>query len=232
MQVQSEQVVWQLDLLARTLALVVVPLTAMFYVILRLVSNHYWLYVFEWEGPIEWATVLLLLLSAVILIRTAYVATSNAPVRVFAMCAAAASIFVSGEELSWGQRIFELQTPGWWRAINSQGELTLHNLHSVQRYRHWPLLLVGLSGVVLVLLSRYSEVVRQKLWFSELLPPRFLIWTFVLMIVAFILHEWYWQWPDALGQFKEFAHRSEELGEFRLAASACAYSANLLARRQ
>ncbi len=40
-----------------------------------------------------------------------------------------AAFYVAGEEISWGQRIFGLSTPEFFRAINTQGELTLHNLY-------------------------------------------------------------------------------------------------------
>jgi hypothetical protein len=37
-------------------------------------------------------------------------------------------LFVAGEEISWGQRIFNLQTPAFFQDKNIQGELNLHNL--------------------------------------------------------------------------------------------------------
>lgn len=36
--------------------------------------------------------------------------------------------FGAGEEISWGQRIFQVATPGSLAAVNSQDELNLHNL--------------------------------------------------------------------------------------------------------
>jgi hypothetical protein len=33
-----------------------------------------------------------------------------------------------GEEISWGQRIFAWDTPGWLASVNVQGETTIHNL--------------------------------------------------------------------------------------------------------
>jgi hypothetical protein len=36
--------------------------------------------------------------------------------------------FGGGEEISWGQRIFNIQTPDSLNAINNQGEITVHNI--------------------------------------------------------------------------------------------------------
>lgn len=36
--------------------------------------------------------------------------------------------FAGGEEISWGQRIFNVQTPEPLREVNNQGEITIHNI--------------------------------------------------------------------------------------------------------
>ena len=42
------------------------------------------------------------------------------------------ALFVAGEEISWGQRIFGYPTPDWIAEKNSQNEFNLHNLHFFQ----------------------------------------------------------------------------------------------------
>lgn len=37
-------------------------------------------------------------------------------------------LFGFGEEISWGQRIFDLETPAAWAELNNQDETNLHNL--------------------------------------------------------------------------------------------------------
>ncbi len=44
-----------------------------------------------------------------------------------------AFLFASGEEISWGQRIFGLAVPQAWTAVNVQKELTIHNLIYFQK---------------------------------------------------------------------------------------------------
>ncbi|MGI9319016.1 MAG: hypothetical protein ACR2QW_16945, partial [bacterium] len=44
--------------------------------------------------------------------------------------------FVAGEEISWGQRILNIETPLAIIEINSQKELTIHNLKPIQHMLH------------------------------------------------------------------------------------------------
>lgn len=45
---------------------------------------------------------------------------------------AALLIFIAGEEISWGQRIFDFDTPEEMREINTQDEFNFHNLELIQ----------------------------------------------------------------------------------------------------
>ena len=42
-------------------------------------------------------------------------------------------LFGAGEEISWGQRIFDIPTPGGYKALNAQKELSIHNLNISQK---------------------------------------------------------------------------------------------------
>ena len=53
---------------------------------------------------------------------------------VFALIAAAA-LFIAGEEISWGQRLFDLSVPEQLRQINQQDELTIHNIEAIRALR-------------------------------------------------------------------------------------------------
>ena len=52
-------------------------------------------------------------------------------------------MFVSMEEISWGQRIFSVSTPEWLRQRNIQEEINVHNLQSVQSGFHLCYILAG-----------------------------------------------------------------------------------------
>jgi hypothetical protein len=82
------------------------------------------------DGPIEYTTALLLLLSSGVLFRQSVRLLAGgwplaaALVFVYSL----AFLFGAGEEVSWGQRIFGIETPEYIAERNVQGELTLHNL--------------------------------------------------------------------------------------------------------
>jgi hypothetical protein len=65
-----------------------------------------------------------------------------------ALCALLATglLFVSLEEISWGQRIFKIETPFFLKQHNVQEELSVHNLLPVQPYIHKMYMLTGAYG--------------------------------------------------------------------------------------
>lgn len=67
-------------------------------------------------------------------------------------------VFLTGEEISWGQRIFGWGTTGVFAEINQQQETNLHNIRGVQDLFKWIQLLVGAYGVFLPLLVKRVRV--------------------------------------------------------------------------
>ncbi len=62
---------------------------------------------------------------------------------IFYLLFAAFLLLVTGEEVSWGQRIFKLRTPEFWDRVNVQGEITLHNFRGIDAN----------TGLVIIMLS-------------------------------------------------------------------------------
>jgi hypothetical protein len=82
------------------------------------------------DGFIEWLTVIALVASAVLMLQRAWAlrGVRSALFLFVTGMAAAVFLFGAGEEISWGQRIFSVETPEWLEARNKQKELNLHNL--------------------------------------------------------------------------------------------------------
>jgi hypothetical protein len=88
------------------------------------------------DGPIENAGALLFLLAGTIFLVTAYRSSElqrqcgtnhiESPLALYALGALLLVCF--GEEVSWGQRLFDYPVPAWLEALNRQGEWNLHNL--------------------------------------------------------------------------------------------------------
>lgn len=82
------------------------------------------------DGEIEYATVGLLLAScALVLYRwTHFRRFKPYQFSLISFLIVLVFFFVAGEELSWGQRIFGLETTEYFKKNNAQAELNLHNL--------------------------------------------------------------------------------------------------------
>jgi len=63
---------------------------------------------------------------------------------VFACCC----VFAAGEEISWGQRLFEIGTPPELASINSQGELNVHDVVEAQGKFNLALAAISLYALV------------------------------------------------------------------------------------
>ncbi len=78
------------------------------------------------DSWIESLTVVFLLLAGLLLFATAWV-ESNLFRRCLYILGGIAMVFIAGEEISWGQRIFEFTTPEFLRGLNRQDEFNVHN---------------------------------------------------------------------------------------------------------
>jgi hypothetical protein len=78
--------------------------------------------------------------------------------RVYHLLIAVGLLFLAGEEISWGQRIFKIAGPAALAAINEQNELNLHNLSGVhQHVKAVGLLLILALGVAVPVLCALSR---------------------------------------------------------------------------
>jgi hypothetical protein len=86
------------------------------------------------------------------------------------------NVFITGEEVSWGQRLLGFGTPESIAEVNHQDEVTLHNITkgiSVQFLFNMAVLVIGLGGMVVPWLLRRSRR-RERLDVRLVMPPRFL----------------------------------------------------------
>ena len=82
------------------------------------------------DGFIEWCTVAVLFL-AMLVCGKRFLALRNVrpPLFLFVtLLLTLLCLFGAGEEISWGQRVFGLETPDYLKDKNAQGELGVHNL--------------------------------------------------------------------------------------------------------
>lgn len=78
--------------------------------------------------------------------------------------AALGSLYVAGEEVSWGQHIMHWSTPEYWQNLNDQGETNLHNISSWLDQKPRLILQIGvlIGGLFIPLLQKFKEDVLPE----------------------------------------------------------------------
>ena len=95
----------------------------------------------------------------------------------------------AGEELSWGQRLIHIETPGLLKAINVQNEITLHNVGSISIFSNIFFILTLCFFIILPYISfRYRSISVYLIHKSFPIPNRFAVAVFLttLFIWMFI----------------------------------------------
>jgi len=125
------------------------------------------------DGPIEYLSALFMMLSGigffVIAIKNHFISSRlfNRK-KVFLLLWCIIMIVFAGEEISWGQRIFNFSTPESMIDINKQGEFNIHNLGFIGKFRYRFLTLFILSVGVLFPILTYSKKIKkliQRIYF-------------------------------------------------------------------
>lgn len=147
------------------------------------------------DGIIEWLTVIALAASAILMLKRAWMLRgARSPLFLFVtVMAAAVFLFGAGEEISWGQRIFSVETPEWFEARNKQSEMNLHNLviggHSVNKLVFSKLLGIVILVYLLVLPAICRKSPRWSACVDRLGIPMPRTWHVVVWIAAILLSE-------------------------------------------
>lgn len=101
-----------------------------------------------------------------------------------------ALLFVGLEEISWGQRLFGIESPEFFETYNSQDEITLHNLEWFRHYLHHGYIIIGFLGSFSWLVLRQ---IKEKFYAKRLkyfVPSWFLASFFFPAFIIFIILEY------------------------------------------
>lgn len=125
---------------------------------------------------VENLSALLLFISAILLLLSGIKTPKKHKTKKILLYLAAFVFFMgSGEEISWGQRIFDIATPEKLLVINDQDELNLHNIN-----KKFFDILVDRITLVLVLLSLILSIFKVKKILHIPIPNSILIICFAL----------------------------------------------------
>lgn len=97
------------------------------------------------------------------------------------------SIYVSGEEISWGQHVFNWNTPEYWQALNDQGETNFHNTSSWFDQKPRLVLEIGvlIGGIIIPVLRRFKVKLPEK--FSLIYPTDHVFTTALIVLIVTII---------------------------------------------
>ncbi|MCP4126498.1 MAG: hypothetical protein GY753_05485 [Gammaproteobacteria bacterium] len=129
------------------------------------------------DGVIEWLTVLALAATSVVCIYRAITLRGERSTLFIAMTFLLGAVFLfgAGEEISWGQRIFNTESSEFFQQHNAQGETNLHNLVVGGKKLNKLIFGIGLHLVLLIylliLVPLYKRKPGMKLFLDRLAVP-------------------------------------------------------------
>jgi hypothetical protein len=135
------------------------------------------------DGVVEWAQVLCILAATVVAAKVALHLYREGDV-LFAglwLAFAGGCFFIAGEEIAWGQRLLDVDTPEALSEINHQDDLTAHNIRGVQDAVNLVFTAAGLFGSVGAAFIRRRLRPERGSMLDLLTPPLFLLSLFVIV---------------------------------------------------
>lgn len=132
----------------------------------------------EGYGVLEFGQFIIMIAAFVIAVRLLFDPFVRARPFVFAVTflAALSSLYVAGEEMSWGQHFFHWNTPDYWVGVNVDDETNLHKTHDIfDKIPRVTLELGVLVGGLLIPLAAKFKPHLRALRFSLFFPPASLV---------------------------------------------------------
>lgn len=164
------------------------------------VPDYYTLNVAQEDGVVEWLTVIALLLSFFVCVARVKAAIGHKNKLFITVWAFLALVcfFGAGEEISWGQRIFNVESSEWFKANNAQAETNLHNLvvegKKVNKIIFSMLFGLSLITYLVVFTTAYRMNVKFRAFCDYLGVPiakihHVLAWVTVAIIIELIIKD-------------------------------------------
>lgn len=144
------------------------------------------------DGPVEYSSAIFWAIGAMALVifslRQIRGATANRYQAIAMFLLIAFFIVSSGEEISWGQRIFALETPELLKSVNVQNEITLHNIGSISVFSNaFFLLTVGFFILIPYLYRRHDSLRLVADYYRLPVPSRVAIVVYVITLTTWLV---------------------------------------------
>lgn len=171
-------------------------------------SEAAYLHVLREDGPAEWATAIMAWLAGLLaLYHTLRTWQTTRTINWFALVFGVACLLIGFEEISWGQRLFGIETPTGIARYNTKDETNLHNMFPLLtglKTRYISSVIVLIYGMTLPILSLAAQIRRAFDRYNVIVPGLSLVpLFFVSGLLAF---------------FDQPTGEEEELAEMLIAA--------------
>ena len=146
------------------------------------------------EGWLEKVSTVLLIIGAIFLILSLFMIPSISITKkmkrlfyLILMIGIVLLIFMIGEEISWGQRIFGWETPDTMKLYNYQNETNLHNFINPILPLFYPLF--GMTSFLLLLIFWGFSIKHSNVFYGIFIPPPSFFMLFLFMAVTSLTNE-------------------------------------------
>ncbi len=142
------------------------------------------------DGLVEYLTAIFYLMSSLtaFLVSFTFLKQTKKIFGILYFLLALGMFFVAGEEISWGQRIFEVSTPEYFSKNNVQNEITLHNLKPISENLHKFYKLIGLYGTLawlfFIIIKKENKIINRYF-----IPNWYLIGYFIPVLFFYVYHD-------------------------------------------
>ncbi len=149
-----------------------------------------YLHVLREDGPVEWTTAIMAWLAGLVaLYYTLRTWQTTHTINWFALIFGIVCLLIGFEEISWGQRLFGIETPTGIARYNTKDETNLHNMFPFLtglKTRYISSVIVFIYGITLPLLSLAAPIRRTLDRYSVIVPGLSLVpLFFVSALLAF-----------------------------------------------
>jgi len=147
------------------------------------------------DGPIEYSTVIVYLAALIVSVNILRFFKNDKKFFVLFLVFSIGFFLIAMEEISWGQRIFDFNTPDWFPK-NIQHETNLHNLETLIDFRHASMMSVSMFGtfawLVFPKIQKIFRVFSEKTYATLLrvvIPSRYLMGYFFPVFIVFFIFD-------------------------------------------
>lgn len=186
------------------------PIAALiFFIIIKIYFSNFYISIIREDSVLENLQIILLLVCSIlsILISKKYFKNKKYFLGFLYVVVFIFFVFWSFEEISWGQRIFEIETPKFMVDYNIQNEITIHNLRLLQgtyNYIHLAYLILSSLG----LLSSFIFFKKRENPTLQFLYPD---WHLSIYFLPCFTFYFYWEFlREPLGMEKDILFFKED----------------------